>query len=70
MAEDTKTARNQPPGLESQYSESQVEPGNPSNATRQPRRRSREQQRGQESPTKNVKKGDPPKQENQKSQIL
>jgi hypothetical protein len=67
MAEDTKDVRNQPPASESPYSESQVERGNPSNATKQPGRQSREHQGGQGSPTKGVKKGDEQKQENQKT---
>jgi hypothetical protein len=66
MAEDTKDVRNQPSGSESPYSESQAEKGNPSNATKQPGRHSRGQQRGQESPNKDAKKGDEQKQENQK----
>ena len=66
MAEDTKNVRNQPPDSESPYSESMVERGNPSNATRQPGRQSRDQQSGQESPMENVKKREEQKQENQK----
>lgn len=50
MAEDKKNVSNQPPSPESSYSESQVEKGNPSNATKQPGGQSREQQSGQQTP--------------------
>jgi hypothetical protein len=59
---DSKEVHNQQSGSPSQSGQ-----GNPSNATKQPGGQSREQQRGQESPTKDVKKGDEQKQENQKT---
>jgi len=61
MAEDTKNVRNQPPDSESPYSESMVERGNPSNATKQPSRRSRENQssqQAQQTPKKDVQGGE------------
>lgn len=61
MAEDTKTDRNQQSGSPAQPGQ-----GNPSNATKQPGGQSSEQ-RGQEGPTKDTKKGDQQKQENQKT---
>ena len=67
MAEDTKDVRNQAPGPESPYSESQAGNSNLSNATKQPGGQSRELQRGQESPIKDVKKGEKQKKENQKT---
>ncbi len=58
---DTKDVKNQQPNSESAYSESQVEKGNPSNATKQPGSQSREQQSGQQTqqtPKKDVQGGE------------
>jgi len=70
MAENANDLRNQPPGPESPYSESQVEKGNPSNATKQPGNKSREQQSGQQTqqtPKKDVQGGGGIKEEPQKT---
>lgn len=69
MAEDTKNVSNQPPSSESSYSESQVEKGNPSNATKQPGRQSSENQSGQQAqqPPKKDIQGGQKKEEPQKT---
>jgi len=52
-----QTRSNQPPGPESPYSETQVEKGNQSNATKQPGNESRGQQSGQQTQQKPKKHG-------------